>query len=64
MKTYPALFYGIVVEQSDLEVVLSKEYCVWFHISCIVRGLYGVWCSFQGLVRVIPAGAGLGRDGT
>ena len=35
-----------------------------FHVSCLVHGLHGVWCSFQGLVCVNSAGVALGRDGT
>ena len=25
-----------------------KWYHFWFHVSCLVHGLHGVWCSFQG----------------
>ena len=25
-----------------------KWYHFWFHVSCLVHGLPGVWCSFQG----------------
>ena len=42
MKTYPALFYGIVVEQSDPEVVLSKG--VSCLVSHILHSAWFVWC--------------------
>ena len=37
-----ALFYGIIVEQSDPEVQILV------HVSWLVHGLHGVWCLFQG----------------
>ena len=37
-----ALFYGIIVKQSDLEVQNLV------HLSCLVHGLHGIWCLFQG----------------
>ena len=46
------MFYGIVAEQSDPEALFKqlsvKEYHVWLHKYCLVHGLYGIWCSFQG----------------
>ena len=50
MKTYPTLFNN---GQSDPEVIFNSfqwigEYHVWFHILCLVCGLHGVWCLFQG----------------
>ena len=36
------LFY---VEQSGSEVYVYKWCHVWFHVYCLV---HGVWCSFQG----------------
>ena len=43
MKTYPTLFYGVIVEQSD--PVFSKG--VSCLVSHIVHGLDGIWCLFQ-----------------
>ena len=68
MKTYPALFYGIIVEQSDPEVcyltVFSKG--VSCLVSCILLSAWFGWCPVfvsGGLVCVNSAGVGLGRGG-
>ena len=42
-------------------LVLSTPLTLGFHVSCLVCGLHGLWCSFQGgLVCVNSAGVGLG----
>ena len=28
-----------------------RWYHVWFHVSYIVNGLHGVWCSFQVMLQ-------------
>ena len=38
-----ALFYGIIVKQSDLEVQNLV------HLSCLVHGLHGIWCFVSGM---------------
>ena len=38
-----ALFYGIIVKQSDLEVQNLV------HVSCLVHGLHGIWCFVSGM---------------
>ena len=37
------LFYGTIVEQSVNGITFG-----FMHISCLVHGLHGVWCLFQG----------------
>ena len=54
VKTYPALFYGIIVQQSAGGV---SGIMFEVQISCLVQGL----CVH---VRVMSAGVGLEKEGT
>ena len=61
MKTYLTQSYGVIVEQNGPEVLINREgFSCWVSLSCLVHGLDGVWCSFQGdwYVRINSAGKG------
>ena len=66
MKTYLALFYGIIVEQTDPEVLFNSfSKGVSCLVSRILLSVWFAWCLVfvsGGLVRVVSAGVGLGRD--
>ena len=41
-------------------LVLSTPLTLGFHISCLVRGLHGLWCSFQGGLVCVNSWVGNG----